>query len=343
VTNRRDFIRASLGAWAYVTSSSDTPHAYQPLPTAYLWDPVYLEHDTGAGHPERPQRIQAIDEHLRGADWYASLLQLEPRAAALATIERVHDPVYVAKVREEVEVGAAALSTGDTTVSDRSYWVALNAVGGALEAVDAVMEGRARNAFVATRPPGHHATRDRGMGFCIFNSVAVAARYAQEVHGIERVLVADWDVHHGNGTQDIFYRDPTVFYMSTHQWPLYPGTGRIEETGEGLGVGFTMNRPFGAGAGDPEIVGAFREDLLPAAREFRPDLVLVSAGFDSRMDDLLGGFRVTDDGFRELTRIMVEIAGIAGNGRVVSVLEGGYALAGLASGTRAHVGALVNA
>jgi acetoin utilization deacetylase AcuC-like enzyme len=181
------------------------------------------------------------------------------------------------------------------------------------------------------------------MGFCIFNSVAVAARYAQEAHGIERVLIADWDVHHGNGTQDIFYRDPTVFYMSTHQWPLYPGTGRVEETGEGPGVGSTMNRPFGAGAGDAEIVGAFRDDLLPAAREFRPDLVLVSAGFDSRVDDLLGGFRVTDAGFRELTRIMVEIAGIAGNGRVVSVLEGGYSLAGLASGARAHVQALVNA
>lgn len=343
VTNRRDFIRASFGAWTYVTASSNMRNFRQPLPTAYLWDPVYLEHDTGAGHPERPQRIQAIDDHLQEADWYASLLRLKPRAASLATIERVHDPAYVAKVREEVEAGVSALSTGDTTVSERSYWVALNAAGGVLEAVDVVVGGRARNAFVVTRPPGHHATRDRGMGFCIFNSVAVAARYAQEAHGIERVLIADWDVHHGNGTQDIFYRDPTVFYMSTHQWPLYPGTGRAEETGEGPGVGSTMNRPFGAGAGDAEIVGAFRDDLLPAAREFRPDLVLISAGFDSRVDDLLGGFRVTDAGFRELTRIMVEIAGIAGNGRVVSVLEGGYALAGLASGARAHVQALVSA
>ena len=181
------------------------------------------------------------------------------------------------------------------------------------------------------------------MGFCLFNTMSIGAHHLKRVYGANRILIMDWDVHHGNGTQDIFYRDPTVFYMSTHQWPLYPGTGRIEETGEGLGVGFTMNRPFGAGAGDPEIVGAFREDLLLAAREFRPDLVLVSAGFDSRVDDLLGGFRVTDDGFRELTRIMVEIAEIAGNGRVVSVLEGGYALAGLASGTRAHVEALVNA
>ncbi len=181
------------------------------------------------------------------------------------------------------------------------------------------------------------------MGFCIFNVVAVAARYAQRTHGVERVLIADWDVHHGNGTQDIFYEDESVFYMSTHQSPFYPGTGARNETGAGEGVGTTMNRPFRAGAGDREIVGAFRDDLLPAAREFRPDLVIVSAGFDSRVDDLLGGFQVTDQGFRELTRIMLEIAEIAGNGRLVSVLEGGYSLSGLASAAEAHVDELVGA
>ena len=340
MTNRRDFLRASLGAWAYVTASPEPRHSHPFPSTAYLWDSIYLEHDTGAGHPERPERLQAIDDHLREADWYPSLLQLEPREAEMAEVERVHDPGYVATVRREAEAGFGQLSTGDTAISEMSYRVALNAVGGVLEAVDAVMQGRARNAFVAVRPPGHHATEDRGMGFCIFNSVAVAARHAQAVHGVERVLIADWDVHHGNGTQEIFYRDPTVFYMSTHQWPFYPGTGGIDETGDGPGSGTTLNRPFRAGAGDVEIVHAYRDDLLPAAREFRPGLVLISAGFDSRIDDLLGGFQVTDEGFHELTRIMMEVARIAGNGRLVSVLEGGYALPGLAAGVRAHMDAL---
>ena len=326
-----------------MTAPTGRPVGAQGRATAYLSDPLYLRHDTGAGHPERPGRLIAVEDRLSREAWFASLLRLSPREADLETLSLVHDPAYIALVRREVEAGRRDLSTGDTVISGESYAVARGMVGGVLEAVDAVMSGRARNAFCSVRPPGHHASGVRGMGFCLFNGVAVAARYAQRVHGIERVLIADWDVHHGNGTQDIFYADGSVLVMSTHQFPFYPGTGPRAETGAGAGTGATMNRPFPAGAGDREIVGAFANDLLPAARAFRPELVLISAGFDSRAGDLLGGFRVTDDGFRALTRVMLEIAEIAGEGRLVSVLEGGYTLSGLASAVHAHVDELVHA
>ncbi len=202
------------------------------------------------------------------------------------------------------------------------------------------MTGAARNAFCAVRPPGHHANATRGMGFCLFNNIAIAARYAQRKFGIGRALIADWDVHHGNGTQDIFYADPSVFFFSTHQWPLYPGTGRANETGEGAGRGTTMNFPFPAGSGREEILGAVRNALIPAAREFQPELVLISAGFDSRIGDLLGQFTLTDDDFADLTRAVMEIADAHAGGRIVSVLEGGYNLGGLASAALSHVEAL---
>jgi acetoin utilization deacetylase AcuC-like enzyme len=218
--------------------------------------------------------------------------------------------------------------------------VAARAAGTALNAVDAVMEGRARNAFCVVRPPGHHANASRGMGFCLLNNIAIAARYAQRRHGVGRALIVDWDVHHGNGTQDIFYGDGSVFFFSTHQWPLYPGTGRANERGSGAGAGTTMNCPFPAGSGRREILGAVRESLMPAMREYRPELVLVSAGFDSRVGDLLGRFTLTDDDFAELTEAVMEIADASAGGRVVSLLEGGYSLSGLASASTAHVGAL---
>ena len=341
MATRREFLAGSLGALAGVTGPPRRSAGFRQAGTAYLFDPLYLRHDTGAAHPERPGRLLAVEQRLRGAAWFDALYPLSPREADIEALTLVHDPRYVELVRREVEGGRRQLSTGDTVISEDSYTVALGMVGGVLEAVDAVMSGRARNAFCAVRPPGHHATRVRGMGFCLFNGVAVAARYAQRVHGVERVLIADWDVHHGNGTQDIFYSDGSVFFMSTHQYPFYPGTGPREDTGEGAGAGLTMNRPFPAGAGDDEVIGAFTDDLLPAARAFRPDLVVVSAGFDSRIGDLLGGFRVTDDGFRTLTQVMLEIAAASAGERLVSVLEGGYTLAGLASAAHAHVEELV--
>lgn len=340
--DRRRFLSASAGAaaGALMLPLVGCDRAGR-RPTAYLYDDIYLDHDTGETHPESPARLEALNGRVREAEWYPALLALQSRPAGLDEIELVHAREYIELAQREIEAGERNLSTGDTRINPASYEVALHAVGGVLNAVDAVVEGRARNAFCAVRPPGHHATRDRGMGFCIFNGVAIAARYAQERHGLERVLIADWDVHHGNGTQDIFYDDGSVFFVSTHQSPFYPRTGAREETGEGTGEGLTMNRPFAEGAGNDEIVGAFRDDLLPAARRFRPDLTLISAGFDSRVDDRLGGFRVDDDGYRQLTRIMIEIAEVAGEGRLVSVLEGGYNLDGLAAGAHAHMDELV--
>jgi len=282
-------------------------------------------------------RLVAIRDRIRQEEWFDSLLPMVSVEAELDTVALVHTPEYIELVRRECDSGSRRLSTGDTNISAASYGVALAAVGGVVAAVDQVMNGQAKNAFCAVRPPGHHASAQRGMGFCLFNNVGIAARYAQARYGVERVLIADWDVHHGNGTQDTFYRDGTVFFMSTHQSPFYPNTGKAEETGEGPGSGLTMNRPFPAGVGNAEIVGAFRDDLLPAARDFRPDLTLVSAGFDSRTGDRLGGFEVDDEGFRELTRIVLEIAHIAGSGRLVSVLEGGYTPEGLASAVEVHL------
>jgi acetoin utilization deacetylase AcuC-like enzyme len=219
--------------------------------------------------------------------------------------------------------------------------VALRAAGSVLNAIDAVFRGDVANAFAAVRPPGHHATADRGMGFCVLNNVAVAARHAQEVCGAERVAIVDWDVHHGNGTQDIFYDDGSIYYFSTHQWPLYPGTGRADETGEGEGAGTTLNVPLPAGSGMAEIGAAFEEKFFPAAERFRPDLVLVSAGFDSRAGDPLGRFRLTDADFAELTRMLLGLAGRHAAGRLVSVLEGGYNTEGLGMAVAAHVGVLL--
>ena len=198
-------------------------------------------------------------------------------------------------------------------------------------------QGHVHNAFACVRPPGHHATSTRGMGFCIFNNAAIAARYAQARYGVERVLIADWDVHHGNGTQEIFYHDPNVYFFSTHQSPWYPGTGAADETGADAGVGTTLNCPFRAGAGHADIVGAFRKRLLPAARLFRPEFVIVSAGFDSRHDDPLGRFQLKDGDFADLTTVMMEIADASAGSRLLSVLEGGYNLHGLAAAATAHL------
>jgi acetoin utilization deacetylase AcuC-like enzyme len=315
--------------------------ADRKMNTCYLYDDIYLKHITGDFHPERPERLTAINEKIETANWFTKINKLRSQKTNVETIQFVHHENYIKRVKEECETGWATLSTGDTTICEDSYVIALAAVGGILDAVEKVMKNEAKYAFCAVRPPGHHATPSRGMGFCIFNNIAIAARYAQKKYGVERILIVDWDVHHGNGTQDTFYSDSSVFFMSTHQWPLYPGTGRFEEIGEGKGKGLTMNRPFSPGAGNEEIIGAFKNDLLPAAKDFKPDLTLISAGFDSHEKDPLGGFEVNDMGFRELTKIMLEISHINGDGRLVSILEGGYNLEGLSNAVYAHMDELV--
>jgi acetoin utilization deacetylase AcuC-like enzyme len=305
--------------------------------TALVADPISREHLTGLGHPERPERFDAALTALKKMD----LLRLESRKAWEQDVVLCHSPNYFHTAKREILSGFGDLSTGDTSVCEASLDVALYAAGAGLAAVDAVFGRTADNAFCIVRPPGHHAAADRGMGFCIFNNIAIAARYAQRKWGAERVLIADWDVHHGNGTQDIFYEDGSVFFFSTHQYPWYPGTGSADESGSGKGAGKTLNCPFPAGAGRKEIVGAFRDRLAPAAEEFKPDLVLISAGFDSRAGDPLGHFFLYDPDFADLTRIALEIADRHAGGRLVSMLEGGYDLEGLGCGVQAHVQALM--
>jgi acetoin utilization deacetylase AcuC-like enzyme len=310
--------------------------------TALVADERYREHLQGRDHPERPERYDAVMNALAGAGLMERVLRVPARDVEMDELVLCHTPAYLQTARRDVESGRPFLSTGDTDITPNSWAVASLAAGGVLNAVDAVCDGKVRNAFCAVRPPGHHANAGRGMGFCLFNNVALAARYAQRKHGVRRVMIVDWDVHHGNGTQDIFYNDATVFFFSTHQWPLYPGTGRADETGEGPGEGTTMNFPFPAGSGRREILGAVRESLVPAADEFRPELLLISAGFDSRIGDLLGRFTLTDGDFVDLTLAVMGIADKYAGGRVVSMLEGGYSLDGLGSAAAAHVGALLN-
>ena len=309
--------------------------------TGLAADARVQKHDPGPDHPEQPARYDAVVNGLERAGLLAKLLRLDARSATDDELALVHTRDYIALVEAEVTGRRKQLSTGDTDIGPFSAEAARLATGCVLSAVDVIFSGAVENAFCAVRPPGHHASAARGMGFCLFNNIAVAARYAQRRHGIERVLIADWDVHHGNGTQDIFYEDGSVLFFSTHQAPWYPGTGAAFERGEGVGAGKTINCPFAAGSGAAEIVGAFRDLLVPAAEAFRPDLVLISAGFDSRRNDPLGQFLLSDEDFGDLTGIVMEIAARHAKGRVVSVLEGGYSLDGLANATAAHVARLM--
>ncbi|MCB1232750.1 MAG: histone deacetylase [Verrucomicrobiae bacterium] len=314
----------------------------EPMKTGLLLDEFYAAHDPGEHHPESPGRIRAIIGELEARGLVERCQSLEKRAATDEEILRVHTPGYLETVLREIDgTGSGMLSTGDTNYGFQSLEVARDAAGGLLNAVDAVMKGDIRNAFCAVRPPGHHATADRGMGFCIFNNAALAARHAKAIHGAERVAIIDWDVHHGNGTQDIFYEDGDVFYFSTHQHPWYPGTGMVHETGAGKGKNTTLNYPLPAGTGMEAIARAFREDFSRRMKDYRPDLVIVSAGFDSRVDDPLGQFQLTDRNFAELTGMLAGIAGEFAENRLISVLEGGYNQAGLALAVATHVETLL--
>lgn len=309
--------------------------------TGLIYHPDYLLHDTGPGHFERSARLEAIMDGLQKSPLYQDLVPIEPRPAPLEAIERVHSRKYIEHVREVCEGGYDYLDSPDTPVSSKSYDAALLAAGGVLVAADAVMSGRIDNAFCAVRPPGHHAERSQAMGFCLFNNVAVAARHLQAVHGLSRILVVDWDVHHGNATQHTFEDDGDVFYFSVHQWPLYPGTGARSERGAGAAQGATLNAPMGPGSGDDEYLRAMENELMPAAEAFAPEFVLISAGFDAHQDDPLSATRVTSRGYGRMTRCIHEIASRSCRGRVVSMLEGGYHLPALVESVLEHIAALM--
>ena len=309
--------------------------------TGLVYDPRYLAHDMGAGHPESPNRLRAIMQRLEQSGLAAELTRIAPRIAEDEWVTLVHRPEYVEHLKREAPTSGRISLDADTSMSPGSLTAAYLAAGGALAGVDAIMADQVQHVFCAVRPPGHHAEASRAMGFCLLNNVAIAARYAQKRYGLERVLIVDWDVHHGNGTQHSFEADPSVFFFSTHQYPHYPGTGRATESGNGAGEGFTINVPMEAGEGDDEYRAVFRKVLVPAAEAFKPELVIISAGFDAHRDDPLASMGLTEEGYADLTEIVADIARQHCRGRLLSSLEGGYNLTALAASVERHIRALV--
>lgn len=311
------------------------------LRTGLVYHPDFLLHIDGFVHPERPERLTAIMAGLKRSGLLADVVRIRARPAANKWLTRIHTPAYLRELKVATRRAPLQLDR-DTWISADSLRVARLASGGVLRAAQAVATGKIRNAFAIVRPPGHHALPDRAMGFCLLNHVAIAARYIQEKHGLKRILIVDWDVHHGNGTQDVFYDDPSVLYFSTHQFPYYPGSGAAEERGNEEGLGTTVNVPLPSGSGDADILKAFQEKLIPAADAFRPNFVLISSGFDAHQDDDLADLRVSTEGYAALTRVVVAIAERHAEGRLVSVLEGGYDLDALAQASEAHLRVLMN-
>jgi len=307
------------------------------MTTLLITHPACLKHLTPLGHPERPDRLRAIERALED-ERFQHLLRVEAPSANFDAIALCHPMRYITALRDESPKEGLVRLDADTSMSPGSFEAALRAAGGGIHAVDEVMSGRASNAFVAVRPPGHHTETARPMGFCLFNNAAIAARHAQQRHGAERVALVDFDVHHGNGSQDIFWSDKSVMYCSTHQMPLYPGTGAANERGEHNTV---VNAPLSPGDGGAQFRTAMETVILPRLRDFRPDLIVISAGFDAHQRDPLANLNLLEADFQWATLKLMEVANETARGRVVSLLEGGYDLEGLAKSVAAHVGALM--
>ena len=310
------------------------------MTTGFIFDEAFLSHRTGAGHPECAERLSATMSHLTSLPWFDDLKHLDAQPADQELIETSHSSAYLARARKTCIGGNAFLDSMDTAISEESYDVALKAAGAAVALSDSMINGEIGNGFALVRPPGHHAEYQQAMGFCILNNVAILARYLQARHGLDKVMILDWDVHHGNGTQHTFEEDPSVLFASTHQYPFYPGTGAWSETGIGKGRGATVNCPMRAGSGDKDYEAAFMEKILPALDDFKPEFVIISAGFDAHRDDPLGGVNLSTGFYGWMTRRVMELADKHAGGRIVSVLEGGYNLSMLPLCIEEHLKAL---
>ncbi|OGP76913.1 MAG: histone deacetylase [Deltaproteobacteria bacterium RBG_16_50_11] len=305
--------------------------------TGIVRDDRYLAHVMDLGHPESPERLKVIYRMLEEEEMKGLYELVKPRAATRGELEMNHTPAYIDLIASTAGKPHTRLDM-DTSTCDQSYEAALFAAGGLLELIKTVMEGRLQNGFALVRPPGHHAERDRAMGFCLFNNVAIGAYYALQTYSLQRILIVDWDVHHGNGTQNSFYEDPRVLYFSTHRYGFfYPGTGAATEVGKGKGEGFNVNVPLSTGGGDADYGNIFEKFLKPIALEYQPQLVLVSAGFDVHTDDPLGGMQVTEKGFARMTQVLMEIADDTAQGKLVITLEGGYDVSGQSRSTKAVI------
>jgi acetoin utilization deacetylase AcuC-like enzyme len=304
--------------------------------TLLFSDPLFLDHDTGRGHPETAGRLRAVSTRLKESGVAARCKPGVVRRINEEEVRRLHWPRQIVQVKELCQHGGGDIDA-DTVVSPKSFEVALNAAGACTAAVDAVIAGPEKTALCLVRPPGHHATPTRAMGFCLFNNVALAADHARRKHGVNRILIVDWDVHHGNGTQDIFYENPDVFFFSIHRYPFYPGTGAKGETGQGRGLGATLNVPVRFGTSRPDYRGLFTRALQQAADRIKPELVIVSAGFDAHAEDPIGSLGLDVEDFATLTDLVREVAATHAQGRIVSCLEGGYHHQRLAESVEAHL------
>ena len=307
--------------------------------TGYASDPFYLRHETEP-HPENPGRLTAIQNRLESSEFYNNLIPIQPRKATAEEIGMVHDSGYVASVKQSCADEVRNLDA-DTVISSNSYDAALLSAGAGMKAIDQLIDGNIHNAFCAVRPPGHHAEQDHAMGFCLFNNVGIAARYAQKTKGLNKIFIFDWDDHHGNGSQHSFYSDPSIYYSSTHQYPFYPGTGAKEETGTGDGLGTTLNLPMDAYSDDDDYLSAVENKLIPEIQHYKPDLIIISAGFDAHQNDPLAQIQLTTDCFGKMTELLMGIARDVCDGRLLSMLEGGYDYDALSDSVRLHMQTLL--